>query len=98
MPSPGLKHATRYYLLRLWNSLVEMSGGPSTQQQQQQQQQQQSQQPDGETYVRPPDEFDHEFLDAHLQGQQLPHHPHHSSASTQQAPTYHSRDRGMRHG
>ena len=54
MPSPGLKHATRHYLLRIWSSVVEMSGGhpvtgssaPLSEQQ------------GTETYLRPPDEFE----------------------------------------
>lgn len=46
MPSPGLKHATRYYLNRFWSTLVEMSGvSPAPQE------------PEG-SFVRPPDEFD----------------------------------------
>ena len=54
MPSPGLKHATRHYLLRFWSSLVEMSGGqPVTGSSAPLSEPQAT-----ESYLRPPDEFD----------------------------------------
>lgn len=48
MPSSGLKHAARYYLLRFWSGIVEMSGVAPVGSQSG---------PEG-SFIRPPDQFD----------------------------------------
>ena len=52
MPSSGVKHATRSYLLRFWHTVVEMSGvSPAPQ--------------EPESFVRPAEEFDDFDADYH---------------------------------
>ena len=83
MPSPGLKHATRHYLLRFWSSIVEMSGGQPVTGSSAPLEPQAT-----ESYLKPPDEFD-EF-DDHRSVQQS------RRGNVEFEPT---RDRGMlRHG
>ena len=86
MPSPGLKHATRHYLLRIWSFVVEMSGGhPLTSQTSM------SEQQGTESYLRPPDEF--EEYDRHHTSLQESRRPQTGGGD------FTGRDRGMlRHG